>query len=105
MSASTRDSFDLYRARVTRHQGRRVFVTLPSVAGPSVEVGVSYKYAPPRAGTFVWLAATHSFDKFFIIEDPVSVLASLVARLSANGVDYVRVSDLSTAVNQLRGEQ
>jgi hypothetical protein len=79
---STRETFNIHRALVVRHSGTTLYVTVPSVSGPFVEISVSYPYPPPVPGTYVWLAATHSFDKFF-------VLTSLVQELGPGGVNSV----------------
>jgi hypothetical protein len=100
---STRETFNIHRALVVSHRDNKLFVTVPSVAGPSVEIAAPYPYPPPTPGTYVWLAATYSFDKFFVVTEPISVLKALVSRLRANGVVYVTTSDLENAIKGIVG--
>lgn len=100
---STRETFNIHRALVVRHRDNKLFVTVPSVAGPGVEISAHYPYPPPPAGSYVWLAATYSFDKFFVITEPVSILRALVQQLRASGVNSVSTTDLENAVNTLLG--
>ena len=73
---STRETFNIHRALVVRHRDKTLYVTVPSVSGPLVEISVFYPYPPPAPGTYVWLAATYSFDKFFVLTALVQELES-----------------------------
>jgi hypothetical protein len=100
---STRETFNIHRALVVRHRDNTIYVSIPSVSGPRVEIAAHYPYPPPPSGSYVWLAATYSFDKFFVITEPVSVLKSLVQELRASEVNSITVNDLENAVNSLMG--
>lgn len=100
---STRETFNIHRALVVYHRESTLYVTIPSVSGPSVEIAVSHPYPPPSPGTYVWLAATNSFDKFFVIAEPVSVIKALVQQLRSSGVNSVTTDDLENAVNAALG--
>lgn len=100
---STRETFNIHRALVVRHRDNILYVSIPSVSGPGVEIGAQYPYPPPSPGSFVWLAATYSFDKFFVITEPVSVLKALVQELRSGGVNSITTNDLEAAVNSISG--
>jgi len=100
---STRETFNIHRALVVSHREKTIYVTIPSVSGPFVEVSAFYPYPPPAPGTYVWLAATHSFDKFFVLTEPVSILKALVQQLRSSGVNSITTDDLETAVNNVLG--
>jgi hypothetical protein len=104
VSGSTRDSFDIYRAVVVGSSFNSVFIALPSVSGPQIQIRVPYAYNPPKVGSQVWVGATHLFDKFYIIEEPLSVISSLIDLLEQNNVESVTLDDLRLALNQLRGD-
>jgi hypothetical protein len=100
---STRETFNIHRALVVRHRDKTLYVTVPSVSGPLVEIAAFYPYPPPTPGTYVWLAATYSFDKFFVLTEPVSILKALVQQLRSSGVNSITTDDLETAVNNVLG--
>lgn len=100
---STRETFTLHRALVVSHRASTLYVTVPSVSGPLVEIAAPYPYPPPSPGTYVWLAATYSFDKFFVITEPVSILKALVQQLRASGVNSITTDALESAVNNVLG--
>lgn len=100
---STRETFTLHRALVVSHREKTIFITVPSVSGPNVEIAAPYPYPPPPSGTYVWLAATYSFDKFFVLTEPVSILKALVQQLRASGVISITTDSLENAVNNVLG--
>jgi hypothetical protein len=70
----TYDTFDIHRAVVTRITPDKVYVTIPSMSGPNVEIGATYDFPPPSVGEQVWVGATLSFDKMFLITQTPSTI-------------------------------
>jgi len=67
---STRETFNIHRALVVRYMDNTLYVTIPSVSGPLVEIGIPYySSSSPTPGSYVWIASTYSFDKFFVVSD------------------------------------
>jgi hypothetical protein len=100
---STRETFNIHRALVVRHRDNVLYVSILYTSGPRVEIGAHYPYPPPAPGSYVWLAATQSFDKFFVITEPVSILRALVQELRSSEVNSITTDDLELAVNTLLG--
>jgi hypothetical protein len=86
---STRETFNIHRALVTRHYDNVLYVSILSISGPRVEIGAHYPYPPPAPGSYVWLAATQSFDKFFVVTEGGSTLQALAQALGPGGVNSI----------------
>jgi hypothetical protein len=100
---STRETFNIHRALVVSYRENKLYVTVPSVSGPLVEIAAFYPYPPPKPGNYVWLAATHSFDKFFVLTEPASIVKALANELARAGVLEVTTGDISRAADRLLG--